>query len=51
METERGDKWLVGTDGSTDRCYYMSVPREAKTCKEAHEMIAGVSEENILAEA
>lgn len=43
-------KWLVGSDGSTNRVYYMNVPMEAKTCKEAHEMISGLSEKNCIAE-
>jgi hypothetical protein len=35
MVDNKGMKWLCGTDGSTKRCYYMSVPRESKTCTEA----------------
>lgn len=51
MKDKLGNKWLVGTDGSTARVYTMSVPSDAKTCKEAHEMIAGFEENRLIAEA
>lgn len=51
MRDKLGNKWLVGTDGSTARVYTMSVPEDAKTCKEAHEMIAGFEENRLIAEA
>lgn len=51
MEDKHGFKFLVGTDGSTARVYIMNVPREAKTCVEAHSMIAGFDESRIIAEA
>lgn len=47
---DQGDQWLVGTDGSTKRVYHMSVPEEAKTCKEAHEAIAGFDESRLILE-
>jgi hypothetical protein len=51
-ETKDGDKWLVGSDGSTKRIYWMPVPREAKTCAEAHCLIAGIdTEARCIAEA
>ena len=51
MEDDLGNKWLVGTDGSTARVYHMNVPQEAQTCKEAHQMIAGFDESRLVAEA
>lgn len=46
MMDQEGFKWLIGTDGSTGRVYHMNVPAEAMTCKQAHEMISGLSEDN-----
>ena len=51
MEDDRGEKYLVGMDGSTVRVYHMSVPRESKTCREAHNAICGFEEERIIAES
>lgn len=51
MKDKLGNKWLVGTDGSTARVYTMAVPPEAKTCKEAHELICGFEESRLIAEA
>ena len=52
MEDAVGNLWLVGTDGSTKRVYTMSVPREAKTCAEAHRLISGLDNESrLIAEA
>lgn len=41
MRDKAGRKFLVGTDASTDRVYYMQVDPESKTCAEAHASIAG----------
>ena len=49
MVDDEGNKYLVGTDGSTERVYYMQVNREAKTCAEAHSFIAGFDENLIVA--
>jgi len=49
-QTKDGQKWLVGTDGSTARVYWMSVPLEAKSCAEAHNMISGFDESRLIAE-
>jgi len=46
-EDNTKQKWLVGTDGSTARVYYMAVPTEAKTCKEAHQLISGLKDEMV----
>lgn len=45
-----GDKFLCGTDGSTQRVYFMPVPQEAMTCKQAHELISGINEANVICE-
>ena len=41
--------YLVGTDGSTHRTYYMNVPNSVKTCQEAHNAIAPLDEDNCIA--
>ena len=51
MEDSGGQRWLVGTDGSTRRVYHMPVPREANTCSQAHSMIAGFDESLIQVES
>ena len=51
FKDKSGEKWLCGTDGSTKRVYYMPVPKEVVTCKQAHESICGFSEDNIIAES
>lgn len=45
LASEDGDKWLVGSDGSTGRIYFMNVPKEAMTCRQAHQMISGLNED------
>lgn len=51
MRDSLGDKWLVGTDGSTSRIYTMAAPREVTTCRQAHEAISGFEESRLVAEA
>jgi hypothetical protein len=51
IETKNKDRFLVGTDGSTQRVYVMPILREVKTCKEAHQQISGLAEENCLAQS
>jgi hypothetical protein len=46
-----GNKWMVGTDGSTARVYTMPVRKSARSCKEAHEGIAGFDESRLIVEA
>ncbi len=41
MEDKDGRRFLVGTDGSTERCYYMQTSRTAKNCEEAHMALNG----------
>jgi len=48
---KKGNKWLIGSDGSTKRTYNMSVPPDVNTCREAHEAIAGFDETRMIAEA
>lgn len=48
LEDDLGNKWLVGTDGSTARVYHMSVPSSAQTCAEAHRLISGLDRESRL---
>lgn len=38
---KRGWKYLMCSDSSTDRVYYIRVAEEAKTCREGHESING----------
>ena len=51
IEDRHQNRWLAGTDGSTGRVYIMPVPREAKTCSQAHNLIAGFDESRLIAEA
>jgi hypothetical protein len=48
MEDSDGRRFLVGTDGSTKRVYYMEVSPEAKTCAAAHNSISPVDESLIV---
>lgn len=45
--------WLVGTDGSTGRVYYMPLPTDStiKTAKAAHEELCGFDESRIKAKS
>lgn len=49
MEDDEGNKYFVGTDGSTERVYYMNVDPRCLTCAEAHTSIAGFNENVIIA--
>jgi hypothetical protein len=40
-------RFLVGTDGGTQRTYYMQVPEDVTTCRAAHEALCGFSESKI----
>jgi hypothetical protein len=48
LEDSEGRRFLVGTDGSTTRTYYMEVDAEITTCKKAHENLSGFNEELIV---
>ena len=41
LHDNNGNAFLEGTDGSTDRTYFMPVDPAATTCREAHESING----------
>jgi hypothetical protein len=41
MEDAEKRRYLVSTDGSTSRCYWMQVPNEVSTCVEADKALAG----------
>jgi hypothetical protein len=49
VEDDQGNRWLCCSDGSTGRMYYLPAG-ECNTCKEAHEQMSGISEDNIIAE-
>ncbi len=51
MKDDENQLWLVGTDGSTGRTYYMRVQDRIKTCREAHESLFGFPESVILAKS
>lgn len=51
MKDKFGQKWLVGTDGSTARVYTMPVAPDVDTCREAHDSISGFPETRIISEA
>lgn len=51
MRDDQGMQYLCGTDGSTKRVYFMSVPDDVTTCREAHEAISGIQEVQIIAES
>ncbi len=51
MEDNNGDRYLIGSDGSTSRIYHMLVSSNIKTCKEAHNLLAGFNEELLIIEA
>lgn len=51
LKDQLGDQWLVGTDGSTKRVYYMPVPNEVTTCREAHIAICGFDESRVLSKS
>ena len=51
MEDDEGRRFLVGSDGSTDRTYYMEVDAKIATCAEAHQFLSGFSEAKIIAQS
>ena len=50
MQDDEGRRFLVGTDGSTARTYYMEVPATVRTCREAHVALCGFDEARIVSE-
>jgi hypothetical protein len=51
LEDDERRHYLVGTDGSTRRVYYMEVPATSKTCREAHEALCGFTEARIVSKS
>ena len=51
MEDDEGRRFLVGSDGSTHRTYYMETSPQAKTCAEAHTFLCGFDEAKIIAQS
>ena len=50
MEDKFGNRYLVGTDGSTKRVYHMRV-ENVETCVDAHNQLCGFNEKCLIAEA
>lgn len=48
VEDNEGQRWLIGTDGSTQRTYWMPVSAYVKTCVEAHNDIIGFDERKVI---
>jgi hypothetical protein len=51
LKDQQGNAYLEGTDGSTDRTYFMSVNPAARTCRQAHESICGLDERRCVAQS
>ena len=51
MEDDNGDRYLIGSDGSTSRVYHMRVDNNINKCNEAHNLLAGFDENLILVES
>jgi len=51
IQDKWGDRYLYGTDGSTERCYVMPVSSTAKSCREAHQSICGLDESKCIAQS
>jgi len=49
IRDKNGNQYFVGTDGSTERTYFMNVSREVNSCAEAHNSISPIDETNIIA--
>jgi hypothetical protein len=51
LQDDEGRRFLVGSDGSTNRVYYMEVPGTVKTCSEAHTFLSGFDEGKLIAQS
>jgi len=49
MQDKDGRKFLVGSDGSNARVFYMQVPEDCMTCVQAASALAGFDESKIIA--
>lgn len=51
MEDDEGNRWLVASDGSTDRVYSdLLAPPDCASCAEAYEAITGHKDSDIIAQ-
>ena len=48
IEDDEKRRFLVGSDGSTERVYYMEVNPECKTCKEAYDFLSNLDEKDCV---
>ena len=51
VEDNTSGRWLVASDGSTNRVYHMAVAPWVENCSEAHVSICGFDERRLIAEA
>jgi len=51
LEDDENQRWLVGSDSSTSRVYYMLAPNDVKTCAQAHEAISRLKEKDMVAQS
>jgi len=51
LEDDEQRRFLVGSDGSTNRTYYMEVRNDINTCREAHEFLSSSKESDIIAQS
>ena len=51
LHDKHGNAYLEGTDGSTERSYFMSVDPAATTCRQAHQSICGLDESLCVAQS
>lgn len=51
VEDDEGTRFLIGKDGSSERVYVIRVPNNVTTCREAHESLAGFSEDRIISQS
>lgn len=51
VQDNQKNRFLVGTDSSTGRVYYMRVGRRVKTCTGAHNALAGFDEKRIVSQS
>jgi hypothetical protein len=51
LKARDGAMYLEGTDSSTTRSYFMRVPPSSKTCRDAHNAIAGLDESRCVGQS
>jgi hypothetical protein len=51
LRDKHGNQFLEGTDGSTNRSYFMSTDPDARTCRAAHEAISALDERFCVAQS